>query len=152
MQFARAKGGFLGLVILFLFVGGLIGLYFGYQWYNHRYYIKLYDGSMTRYLDVPPFAERLSTADQELIGECTLAIGTSDEQASQFYNSMSNRLGYLFGAKDKGWTIEVRRNYIVSGEFNSGKLNLKWEPVLPDNLKKKAQALSPETPKNTTDK
>lgn len=148
MNLKTARKGFVGLVILFLLVGGLVGIYFGYEWYNQRNFIKLHDGSMIRLLDIPPFAERVTSADKELIGECVLSIGASEEQASQFFNSMSNRMGYLFAASEQGFTIEVRRNYIVKGEFANNKLNLTWEPVLPSGLKKKALAIAPAKTEN----
>jgi len=144
----QARKGFLGIIVLILFVGGIIGLYFGYNWFNQRYYIALYDGQMTRYLDIPPFAERKTHADLELIGECTLSIGTSEKQARDFLNSMSDRLGYMCNDKDGKMIIEVRRNYIITGEFGGGLLKLNWTPVLPETLKKKAAKIAKEVSEN----
>lgn len=137
-----SRKGFLGFLVLILMVCGLIGIYFGYGWYNQRYFIALYDGGMTRYLDVPPFSERKTSSELELIGQCTLSIGTSDDQAVQFFKSMSNRLGYLCVVKDNKMTIEVRRNYTVNGEFGGGVLKLSWTPVLPEKLKRQAAKLA----------
>ena len=141
MQMRRNNRGFLAVVFILLLIVGGIGIYYGYQWHSQRNYIVLYDGSMTRNIDTPPFAERLSSSDRELIGECVLAIGTSLEQTSDFYKSMSDRYGYLFNVTEGGLTMEVRKNYKVTGTFAEGKLTLTWTPVLNEKLKKKAQSL-----------
>lgn len=135
------KRGFLTFVIFFLVVFGVVGLYLGYQWYNQRYYIALYDGQMVRHLDVPPFTERLSPATDELRGECLLSVGTSFDQASHFFKSVADRYGYIYSGNEKGLTLEIRKNYQVTGAYADGKLRLTWQPVLNDKLKKKADAL-----------
>jgi hypothetical protein len=142
MQNYRKKHGFVGLGVFILLIFGLIGLYYGYEWYSQRYYIRLYDGGMVRYIDIPPFAERKGPAENDLIGECVLSINTSDEQYCQFFKSMSNRYGYLCNISEYALTIEVRKNYIISGEFAKGQLKLTWTPVLGDKLQKKAQAVA----------
>lgn len=141
MQVQRANWGFLTFVVFFLIVFGIVGLYLGYQWYNQRYYITLYDGNMTRYIDMPPFAERISSANRELIGECIISIGTSSEQASHFFKSMCDRYGYLFVLKENGLTMEIRKNYAIEGDYTEGKLKLTWKPVLSEKMKKRAQSL-----------
>lgn len=143
-----ARKGFLAVIILILIVGGLIGLYFGFNWYNQRYYIALYDGSMTRYIDVPPFAERKTSAEFELIGHCVLGVGTSEQQALSFYKSMCNRLGFMFSEKEGSFTIEVRRNYTVRGEYGAGQIKLSWTPVLPEKLKRQAAKLAKDKSEN----
>ncbi|GAB4269472.1 MAG: hypothetical protein Kow0029_05480 [Candidatus Rifleibacteriota bacterium] len=135
------KRGFLTFVVFFLVVFGIVGLYMGYKWYNQRYYIVLYDGNMTRYLDVPPFSERISPASDELRGECVLSIGTSAEQVIHFLKSMSDRYGFLFSGEGDSISIEIRKNYVVKGKFEDGKLKLEWTPVLNEKLKKKADSL-----------
>lgn len=139
MKLRHNNRGFLAIVIVFLLILGGVGLYFGYKWHTQRNFINLYDGSMTRQLDMPPFAERVTDAERELIGECVISIGTSHEQTSDFYKSICDRYGYLFTSTDKGLTIEVRKNYSIAGEYKGDKLSLSWTPVLPEKLKKQAQ-------------
>ena len=141
MQMQRSNRGFLGFVIFFLIIFGLVGIYFGYQWYNQRNYINLYDGDMTRRIDTPPFAERLTSSDRELLGECVLSIGTSLDQTSDFYKGMSDRYGYMFALTETGLSMEIRKNYSVVGTFAGGKLTLNWNPILNAKMKKKAESL-----------
>lgn len=139
-MFANRRG-FLTFVIFFLVVFGIVGLYMGYKWYNQRYYITLYDGNMVRYLDVPPFTERISSASDELRGVCVLSVGTSLDQVSHFFKSLSDRYGYLYSGDSQTLSIEVRKNYVINGSFADGKLRLEWKPVLNDKLQKKADSL-----------
>lgn len=132
-------------VIFFLIVFGIVGLYLGYKWYNQRYYISLYDGNMVRYLDIPPFSERISSSSDELRGECVLSIGTSSDQISHFFKSMCDRYGYIYTGTENGLTMEVRKNYVIEGTFSEGKIKLEWEPVLNDKLKKKSESLFKKT-------
>lgn len=141
------RRGFLTFVIFFLVVFGVVGLYLGYKWYNQRYYIGLYDGEMVRYIDVPPFAERISPSSDELRGECVLSVGTSVDQVNHFLRSMADRYGYIFAGDSSSLTLEVRKNYVIKGVYDSGKLKLEWQPVLNDKLKKKADALFKKTEK-----
>ncbi len=134
---ASSRRGFLGILIIFLLIGGLIGIYFGYGWYVERYYIKLYDGSVVRYLDIPPFTDRLNPASDDLKGECILHVGTSFEQAANFFSGVSKRYGYLAAVSGSTLTIDMRKNYRIIGEFKDNKIFLKWQPVLPEGLKKK---------------
>lgn len=139
------KRGFLTFVVFFLIVFGIVGLFMGYKWYNQRYYIALHDGSMVRYLDVPPFTEKLSSANDELRGECILSVGTSTDQVNHFFKSMCQRYGYIFSSKDGVIKVEIRKNYAISGTFSDGKLKLEWKPVLSAKLKKKADDLFKKT-------
>ncbi|MEW6713289.1 MAG: hypothetical protein AB1403_25940 [Candidatus Riflebacteria bacterium] len=139
-MFANRRG-FLTFVIFFLVVFGIVGLYMGYKWYNQRYYITLYDGNMVRYLDVPPFTERISSGSDELRGVCVLSVGTSLDQVSHFFKSLSDRYGYLYSGDNQTLSIEVRKNYVINGSFADGKLRLEWKPVLNDKLQKKADSL-----------
>ncbi len=136
-----SRRGFLTFVIFFLVVFGIVGLYMGYKWYNQRYYITLYDGDMVRYLDLPPFTERISSGSDELRGVCVLSVGTSLDQVSHFFKSLADRYGYLYSGDNQSLTIEVRKNYMINGTFADGKLRLEWQPVLSDKLQKKADAL-----------
>jgi hypothetical protein len=133
--------GFLTFVVFFLIVFGLIGLYMGHKWYKHRYYITLYDDTMVRYLDVPPFGERVSPSTDEFRGECILSVGTSAEQVKDFYKTFCDRNGYIFKGTDYGLQIEIRKNYEIKGTFKDSKLVLEWDPVLNDKQKAKAESL-----------
>lgn len=141
MQVQRTNWGFLTFVVFFLIVFGIAGLYLGYQWYNQRYYIALYDGNMTRYLDMPPFAERVTSSNLELTGECVISIGVSSDQASSFFKSMCDRYGYMFSSKENGLIMEIRKNYAINGDYSEGKLKLTWKPLLNDKMKKRAEAM-----------
>jgi hypothetical protein len=135
----RARG-FIGTILIILLIVGALGLYFGYNWYNERYYVTLYDGDMVRYMDIPPFCERETPASGELTGKCVLNIGTSVDQASGFYKSMCNRYGYIYSTDNDKIKIEVHRNYIINGEFKGGKLYLNWQPKLNKELQKKLES------------
>ncbi len=139
MLCGQKRRGFLALIVVILTVAGSIGLYYGYKWHNQRNYIKLYDAGIIRYLDMPPFGERLTDADRELIGNCRIAVGTSRDQTSLFFKSISDRYGFIFTPTEKGFTMEVRKNYRVVGEYSDEKLILDWDPVLNSKQKKEAQ-------------
>lgn len=135
------KGGLVGLILVTLVIVGLIGVYFGNQWFSQRNYIRLFDGDAIRYLDMPPYAVRLTSAELELIGVCDIDIGTSKEQASSFLKSTCNRYGYLCTGNADELQIEIRRHYLISGSFDKNRLKLRWTPVLPEKLKARAAAL-----------
>ncbi|EKD84331.1 MAG: hypothetical protein ACD_39C00101G0003 [uncultured bacterium] len=141
------RAGLAGLVLLVFVTVCLVGIYFGNQWFNQKYYIRLFDGDVVRYLDMPPYAERLSSADLEMIGVCDLNIGTSKDQISNFFKSMCNRYGYLCTTSEDGIQMEIRRNYSIKGEYETNRLKLRWTPVLPEKLKAVAAALTPKTDK-----
>jgi hypothetical protein len=141
MKLISAKRGFLTFVIFFLIVFGLVGLYLGYNWYNTRYYIALFDDNMTRYLDVPPFCERISPASDELRGECILNVETSESQVKNFYKSMCARYGYVFKEMENGLQMDIRKDYVIKGAFKDNKLTLSWQPSLNEKQKKKAASL-----------
>ncbi|PKL40320.1 MAG: hypothetical protein CVV41_19860 [Candidatus Riflebacteria bacterium HGW-Riflebacteria-1] len=136
------RAGLAGLVLVIFIIIGLVGIYFGNQWFSQKYYIRLFDGDVIRYLDIPPYAERLTSADQELLGVCDINVATSKDQVNNFFNSTCNRYGYLCKTVDGGIVIELRRNYTIKGEYNSNTLQLRWTPVLPEKLKAKAAALT----------
>ena len=137
-----SRTGMAGLVLLLVVIIGLVGVYFGNQWFNQKYYIRLYDGSNMRYLDMPPFAERSTSAEYELAGICDINVGTSKDQVNNFLKSMCNRYGYLCTVNEDDIKIEIRRHYYVEGKHEGNLLKLRWTPVLPDNLKARAEALS----------
>lgn len=135
------RSGLAGFVLLFVVILGLIGVYYGNQYFNQKYYIRLFDGEAIRYLDMPPYAERLTSADHEMIGVCDVNIGTSPDQVTNFLKSTCNRYGYLCTAGEGTVQIEVRRNYVLKGTYEANKLKLRWTPVLPEKLKAAAEAL-----------
>jgi len=135
------KGGVTGLVIFIVVVLGLVGVYFGNRWFNEKYYIRLFDGENIRYLDVPPYGERITDAELELIGVCDLNIGTSKEQSNDFLENACNRYGFLWVAEEDSIRIELRRNYLIKGDYQGNQLKLRWTPILPEKLKARAETL-----------
>ncbi|PKL48782.1 MAG: hypothetical protein CVV42_08240 [Candidatus Riflebacteria bacterium HGW-Riflebacteria-2] len=136
------RAGFAGLVILLVLIVGLVGVYFGNQWFNQRYYIKLFDGDKIRLIDIPPFAERVTSAEHELVGICDINIGTSKDQSNNFLKSMCNSYGYLCTVGENDIKIEIRRQYYIEGKYEGNFLKLRWTPVLPEKLKARAEALN----------
>ncbi|MBU1108186.1 MAG: hypothetical protein KKB51_16055 [Candidatus Riflebacteria bacterium] len=139
------RSGQAGLILLFVVIAGLVGVYFGNQYFSQKNYIRLFDGEAIRYLDIPPYAQRLTSADQELIGVCDISIGTSPDQATNFLKTTCNSYGYLCTAGEESVQIEIRRNYLLKGIYEGNKLKLRWTPVLPEKLKSAAEALSKKT-------
>ncbi len=129
--------GFVGIVILILLVLGLIGIYFGYSWYQEKNFISLYDGDMTRKLDIPPFAERKFSAINDLKGEVTLKVSTSPDQIGMFFKSSCDNYGYTYEGDSEKIQISIRAGYVISGEFKDNLLVLKWNPVLDSKNKKR---------------
>ena len=140
--YSCSRGSVAVLIILIVVILGLIGVYFGNQWFNQKYYIKLYDGENIRYIDIPPYAERETSADYELVGVCDLNVGTSKDQANDFLKSTCNRYGYLCNVGENDIRIEIRRHYYIEGKYEGNYLKLRWTPSLPDKLKARAEALS----------
>ena len=120
------------LVILwFVLIAGAAGIYFGYHFFSERFYISLYDGDMVRYLDIPPYSIRLSSADDELRGYCKLEIKTSQEQVASFLGGLCSKKGFHFkwlGTNE--FVIIVRPNYEIRGVFKDTTLEMTWTPVL----------------------
>ena len=139
--YSGSRTGLAGLVLLIVVIIGLIGVYFGNQWFNQKYYIRLFDGDNIRYLDMPPYAERATAAEFELTGVCDINVGTSKDQVNNFLKSMCNRYGYLCTVNEDDIRIEIRRHYSVEGKHEGNLLKLRWAPVLPDKLKARAEAL-----------
>jgi hypothetical protein len=136
------REGLAGLVLLIVVIIGLIGVYYGNQWFNQKYYIRIFDDNVVRYLDMPPYAERITSADYELIGICDISIGTSQDQINNFLKIMCNRYGYLCTTNEDTVQIDIRRNYSIKGTYDTSKLSLRWTPILPEKLKKAAAALA----------
>lgn len=141
------RRGFFGAILIALMVAGLAGIYFGYHWYQERFYLRFYDGEMVRYMDLPPYSDRLSPARDELRGYCQIRIGTTHEQANQFLHNVCDRYGYVFSASQEagrgGFLIQVRRDYPIEGRYSADNLlTLTWQPVLTGSNKAKAEKLS----------
>ena len=127
----RRKGSLLAAILLFI-VGILsVIIYLGYKSYKERYYINLYDEkTIDRVIDVPPFTERQTEANKELIGECDLLIGTTFAQATDFYASFCKARGFGFEPKGNSFSMVIRKGYIVVGTKNNSVLELRWYPNL----------------------
>ena len=92
----KNKHGSIWVLLLVLFVIGGIAIYWGYNKYMQTLYIGFYDGNKIRYLDVPPFAERITPASLEVLGECDIRFSTIDEQVLQFFKATATKYGYFF--------------------------------------------------------
>ncbi len=136
-----SRAGLAGLVLLFVVILGLVGVYFGNQWFNQKYYIRLFDGENIRYVDMPPYGERVTSAELELVGTCDINVGTSKDQVNNFLKSMCNSYGYLCTVGENEIRIEIRRHYFIDGKYEGNLLKLRWTPVLPEKLKARAEAL-----------
>lgn len=143
MRYFNKNKGFVGYIILFLIIFGLLGIYLSRSWYIEKYYITLYDDKITRYLDIPPFAERISPASDELRGRCKISIGSSASQAFGFLKSVCDKSGYVFRNEKDSVEIEIRKNYIIKCSLVDEKLVLTWTPVLTGKLKQKFEKLFP---------
>ncbi len=120
------------IIILTVLIFGAIGLYFGYYFFLEKNYIALYDGNIVRYLDIPPYCSRETPATHELKGECTIRIGTSNEQMNSFFGSMCHRKGFIFETDEnnKKIKISIPGGYAVTGQYTENELILSWDPVL----------------------
>lgn len=138
------RGSVWGLLLVLFVVGGL-GIYWGYNKYMQTFYIGFYDGNKVRYLDVPPFSDRITGAKLEILGECDIRFATIDEQVLQFFQATATRYGYFFsradGNNNSSFEISIRSDYVIKGIFENNTLKLRWNPILPPNLQKKARAM-----------
>lgn len=141
----KNKHGSIWVLLLVLFVIGSIAIYWGYNKYIQTLYIGFYDGNKIRYLDVPPFAERITPASLEVLGECDIRFSTIDEQVLQFFKATATKYGYFFSRadtkSDSSFEITVRGDYVIKGTFDKNILQLRWNPVLPPDMQKKARAM-----------
>jgi hypothetical protein len=145
--------GFIAYILLLFLIAGAVGLYYGYFWYQEKYYINLFDGAKVRRLEVPPFAERKSPASLELKGECKLKVGTSFAQAKQFYKEVCRKKGFAFDEMGSSEiSIGIKRNYVIKGVHENNDLILKWNPVLTSGQQKKYKSLFNEDYKPATEK
>ncbi|MBF0406974.1 MAG: hypothetical protein HQM10_06460 [Candidatus Riflebacteria bacterium] len=119
-----------GIVLLFIFIAGLAFIYFGYNWYIENYFISLHDGKMVRYLEIPPFAKRLTPKSDELSGKCNLEIKVTADQAVSFIDSMCKRKGFAFWKLPDGFKIELRKGYIINSVITGNTMKFTWEPLI----------------------
>ena len=145
------KKGSLGCFVAFILVAGLIGVFFGYGFYIERYFITLYDVPMTRYLEVPSFATRISPAADELHGVCTFSVALLPEQAEMVLSGSCKKRGFQFKPREKGFEIEVRPGYRILGRYQDQYLTLIWEPNLDEkNLRRAEKIPVPAKPASAT--
>jgi hypothetical protein len=137
------KRGLALYIFLALFILLGLGIYYGYGLYINHYYITFYDHPKNKYLDVPPFAERITSPKLELLGECDIRFATIDEQVANFFLSTSSKHGFHYEKKGKdtnsSFEITVKKDYVIYGSFEGNILKLKWTPVLTPNLQMKAR-------------
>jgi len=120
-----------GLLVFVLGIG-VLGIYFGYGVYLEKYYVTLYDGPMTRYLEIPPFAQRLSPAGEEMQGRCELKLGVGADHCNTFLDLMCKKKGFLFQGSPNGFVITIGKSYKLQGAYKDLHLILTWDPVLGD--------------------
>lgn len=130
--FGSKKGGVLGISLFIIVVLLSVVIYYVYNAYYYRYYINIYDEkTVDRVLEIPPFTERKTEPDRELIGECDLLIGTSFNQVKEFYSSFCIERGFEYKASADGFSIETRRGFFIEGKVVGGNiLQIRWVPVL----------------------
>ena len=123
-----------------------IGLLVLYYFLEHKKNGLTFD----KVLEIPPFTERLTEVNKELIGECDLKIGTAFEQVSSFYQSYCKRCGFVFeGGGNKSFNMTIRQDYIIKGTLNKENLELRWIPVLHPNQISKTVKLFGDIKKET---
>ena len=136
------KGGIAGFIVLFIVVSLSIVIYVGYQKYQERYYLNLYDNeTIDRLIELPPFVDRLTSSDKELIGECDLHIKTSFQQIVEFYEQYSHKCGFSFKSSTNIFEISIRKNYVIEGSLVGEDLLMRWYPVLNTKQSNKAKKL-----------
>lgn len=140
--FNNKKGGAAGFIVLFIVVSLSIVIYVGYQKYQERYYLNVYDNeTIDRIIELPPFVDRLTSSDKELIGECDLHIKTSFQQIVEFYKQYSHKCGFSFESSVNNLKISIRKNYVIEGSLVGEDLLMRWYPVLNTSQSKKAKKL-----------
>ena len=136
------KGEAASYILLFIIISLSIIIYVGYQKYQEKYYLNLYDNeTIDRTIELPPFVDRLSSADKELIGECDLHIKTSFQQIIEYYDAYSHKCGFTFESSINNFKISIRKNYIVEGSLVGEDLLMRWYPVLNPSQTQKAKKL-----------
>ncbi len=129
-------------ILLFIIISLSIVIYVGYQKYQEKYYLNIYDNeTIDRVIDLPPFVDRLTSSDKELIGECDLHIKTSFQQIIEFYDQYSHKCGFSFESTVNNFKISIRKNYIVEGSLVGEDLLMRWYPVLNSSQTQKAKKL-----------
>lgn len=136
------------LVIFFIFFIILaIIIYIGYEYYIEKYYIKLYDNDMIKYLDIPPYSKRITPSYYELLGECKVKTFLTLDEIKYFYSSTLVKKGYSIkhSEQDYAFEIVVGKDYTVKCKYN-GKddLTFLWTPRLNSNLSKQLYKYFPD--------
>jgi hypothetical protein len=135
------KKGSLGCFVAFILAAGLLAVFFGYDFYVEKYFITFHDVPMTRYLEVPGFATRVSPPSHELFGVCTFSTALLPEQAEMVLSSSCSKRGYQFKSREKGFEIEVTPTYKVLGKYHEQYLTMIWDPVLSERNRLRAQKI-----------
>jgi len=139
----RKSKGQIGVFVLILLIAGALGVYFGYDFYLEKYYLTLYDAEMVRYLELPSFSSRETSADLELVGQCILKCSVVMEQVFFVLESTCRKRGYFFRQEKESIEIEITPKYKIKGKFLDSKLYLQWKPEIPLKLQKKAAKVVP---------
>ena len=146
--FCLLRKGQVGAIFLFLIILGVIGLYYGHQQYMEKYYISFYDGSITRYLEIPPFTQRISPGYYELFGRCSLRFATAIDQFTMAFESSCRKRGFFLKAlKEKdSFEVEIAPKYKIHCQFSENVMEMSWNPTLTESLQKKIAKLTPPPP------
>lgn len=140
--FNNKKGSAVVLLLLFVIIVLSIIIYFGYYWYQEKYYINLYDNTtIDRTIEIPPYVERLTEANKELIGECDLRVIASLQQVIEFYRSYSHKCGFEFEATSNSFKMTIRKGYVIEGNQKGTNLEMRWIPDLDGKQITKAKKL-----------
>ncbi|NLI78482.1 MAG: hypothetical protein GX442_18835 [Candidatus Riflebacteria bacterium] len=142
----QPRKGFGTILFLLLLAGVVVAIVYGYNRYNEKYYIALYDGEMVRYIDIPPFTRRVDPPVDDLKGKALLDIEVSPDQVNTFFGTMSSRRGFVFRTKEGQCEFEVSGGYVVKGTFKQNQLSLQWTPILTESLQQKFQKTFPGEP------
>ena len=146
--FCPPRKGQVGIFFLFLIILGVIGLYFGHQQYMEKYFISFYDGNITRYLEIPPYTQRVSPGYYELFGRCSFRFATAIDQFTMAFESSCRKRGFFLRAmKEKNCSeLEITPTYKIQCRFSENMLEMSWNPILSEKLQKKIAKLSPPAP------
>lgn len=142
--YINRKGGAAGTIIFIIILILSLVIYFGYRNNIKNHYINIYDNQVKDLLiEVPPYTEKISDPDKELIGECDLKVGTTFEQVCSFYQSYASKCGFYYETLNdsKSFNMTIRKGYTIKGTPNNNIMELRWIPVLNYNQADKAKKL-----------
>lgn len=142
INLSNKKGSAATFLSLFVIIVLSIVIYYIYTGYIHRYYINIYDNkTIDRTIEIPPFVERLTDSNKELIGECDLRVGTSFQQVTDFYKSYSKQCGFSFESTEYDFHMTIRKEYVIEGKLMGSDVLLRWIPDLSPKQLVKAKKL-----------